>query len=70
MVIESAWVAVCGVGVVESLTCTVKSKVPKALGVPEIKPVELFNDNPVGRFPVLILHVYGSIPPVAETLDP
>ena len=53
MVKSSGWLAVCGVGVVES--CTVKVKVCGAPvpvpdpGVPEISPVDAFRLRPSGR---------------------
>jgi hypothetical protein len=37
---------------------------PAAVGVPEITPLEL-RDNPVGRVPDIIVHVYGVVPPLA-----
>jgi hypothetical protein len=48
-------VVVCG-GVAESVTVTVKLKVPAAVGVPEITPPGL-KVNPVGRAPDVMLHV-------------
>lgn len=52
MVIESAWVAVCGVGDVASVVLTVKLKVPVVVGVPKIFPL-LFRLRPVGSAPVV-----------------
>jgi hypothetical protein len=46
-------VAVCAVGVSESVTVTVKFDGPAVVGVPEIAPVELFRDNPPGKLPVV-----------------
>ena len=51
MVIESAWVAVCGVGEVLSVAFTVKLKVPVD-GLPEMVPAAL-SVRPVGSVPVL-----------------
>lgn len=51
----SACVAVSAVGFVESVTFTVKLKVPEALGVPEIAPLEAFKLRPVGREPEVML---------------
>ena len=50
--------AVLPVGVSESVTVTVKLSVPTnvPVGVPEITPVEAFNDNPAGRLPVVTNH--------------
>ena len=49
-------VAVCGVGVAESVTVTVKEKVPKAVGVPDNTPEEL-SAMPVGSEPAVSVHV-------------
>jgi hypothetical protein len=49
-------VAVLGV-VSESFTPTVKLEVPAAVGVPEMIPVLAFSVKPVGKLPVLMLHV-------------
>jgi len=49
-------VAVCGVGVVESVTFTVKLKEPEAVGVPEMVPVEE-SDRPAGKAPELMLQL-------------
>jgi hypothetical protein len=54
---DSALVAVWGVGVPESVTSTVKSEVPEELGVPVIFPVEPSRDRPPGRLPVESDHV-------------
>jgi hypothetical protein len=60
--IESALVAVSPA---ESFTCTVKLKVPVAVGVPLITPPVDKGARPVGRFPVVRLQVYGGAPPDA-----
>jgi hypothetical protein len=46
-------------GISESVAVTVKLMVPVALpvGVPEITPVLAFKASPVGRAPVVMLHV-------------
>ncbi len=62
-------VAVSAVGVVESVAFTVKPKVPGAVGVPEIAPVEAFKFRPGGREEEVIDHVYGVVPPVAARLS-
>ena len=58
IVIPRLALAVCGVGVSESVTVTVKltapTKVP--LGVPEITPVAAFNVRPTGRAPEVTAH--------------
>jgi hypothetical protein len=64
--IAKAAVAVRGVGLVESVTCTVKLEVPVAVGVPEIvAPLRL---NPAGSAPAVIAHVYGGVPPPAASV--
>ena len=57
-------VAVCA-GELESWTSIVMVKDPDAVGVPEITPDELFSVNPAGSDPLLMLHVYGVVPPLA-----
>ena len=52
-----AFVAVCAVGVVESVTCTVKLNVPDVVGVPEMAPVEDVKLKPAGRDPELMLQL-------------
>ena len=47
-----------------SLACTVKEKLPVAVGVPEIVP-EAASDNPLGSEPDDRDHVYGARPPSA-----
>ncbi len=64
----NACVAVCAVGVVESVTFTLKPKVPEAVGVPEITPVEVFKFRPGGRAEEVIDHAYGVVPPAAARL--
>jgi hypothetical protein len=54
--IESACVAVRGVGVVESVTCTVKVELPGLLGVPVMAPLDE-RLRPAGSEPVVIAHV-------------
>jgi hypothetical protein len=48
-----------------SFTCAVKVEVPAEIGVPDMTPVELFNDNPAGKVPIVFDHRYGCRPPVA-----
>ena len=49
---------------VESVTRTVKLKVPAMVGTPEsVPPIE--SDSPLGSAPALIDHEYGGTPPVA-----
>ena len=49
---------------VESVTATVKSVVPPAVGLPLISPVEAFSVRPAGSAPVATDHVYGPAPPI------
>lgn len=51
-----------------SVTLMVKVEVPDAVGVPVIAPDDAFKVRPAGREPVLTLHVYGVVPPVACTV--
>src|SRR5690242_1766634 len=44
-------------GTLASVTFAVKLYVPAVVGVPEITPVALFSDTPVGNDPVEIDHV-------------
>ena len=53
---DSDCTAVCGVGVVESITFTAKLKVPEVVGVPEIVPLDALSAKPAGRVPELMLH--------------
>ena len=56
-------VAVCGVGVVESVALMITLPLLAAVGVPVIAPVPALIERPAGR-PVAD-QVYGAIPPVA-----
>ena len=49
-------VAVCAVGVVESVTLAVKLNEPEAVGVPEIVPAE-DRVRPAGKAPELMLQL-------------
>ena len=51
-------------GELESVTCTVNDDVPAAVGVPEIAPA-LESVKPALSVPVVIVHLYGVVPPVA-----
>jgi hypothetical protein len=53
----------CAGGVPASVAATVKLKVPVAVGVPEIVPVE-DSVNPVGNVPEEMLQETGKTPPV------
>jgi hypothetical protein len=70
MVMPRFFVAVCAVGVSESVTVTVKFDVPAVVGVPEIAPVELFKDSPAGKLPVVTDQEYGETPPAACNVAP
>jgi hypothetical protein len=52
-------------GELASATATVKLAVPLAVGVPEIRPVDVFRLRPAGRFPERKDQVYGAVPPLA-----
>jgi hypothetical protein len=52
------------VGVLESVTVTVKSALPAAVGVPEITP-ELLSVSPAGSAPAVSVQVKGVTPPLA-----
>lgn len=56
MVMVRLPVAVWPVGVVESVTVTVKLNVPAAVGIPEIEPAAL-KVKPVGRLPEVTAQV-------------
>ncbi len=60
-------VAVCAVGVVESVTFAVNVNEPDAVGVPEIVPPDE-SVKPPGSAPVLTLQVYGVVPPLAASV--
>jgi hypothetical protein len=48
----------------------VKEKLPEALGVPVMAPVDELRLNPAGRLPLLTEYVYGVVPPLAEQMAP
>ena len=52
----NAFAVVCGVGVVESETPTLKLKLPIAVGVPDNTPVLGDNAIPFGRAPLTTDH--------------
>ena len=60
MVMVWAWVAVRPV---ESTTLRVKLKVPAAVGVPVIAPVEGASVKPGGSVPAETVQVNGAVPP-------
>lgn len=60
--ILSDWVAVL---LLVSVTFAVNEEVPDAVGVPEMTPVEVFRASPAGSEPLLVLQVYGELPPFA-----
>ena len=50
----------------ESVTWNVKAVlVTVCVGVPVIAPVAEFNVRPVGSVPLVRVHIYGGVPPVA-----
>jgi len=53
-------------GVLESVTWNVRAVlVTVCVGVPVIAPVAAFNIRPVGNVPLVKVHMYGGVPPVA-----
>jgi hypothetical protein len=58
---------VAAAGLAESVTRTVKLKVPAAVGVPLITPV-LARLRPLGNEPLAIDHVYAGVPPLAVSV--
>ena len=52
----------------ESVTVMVNFAVPALFGVPLITPVALLSRRPWGRDPAVTDHVYGVVPPVADSL--
>jgi hypothetical protein len=44
-------------GLPESVTLAVKLKVPVAVGVPEMTPLEEFSERPAGKFPEEMDHL-------------
>jgi hypothetical protein len=64
IVIERALMAVCGVGLVESVTWTENVVAVAIVGVPERTPAVL-SVRPAGGAPAARLQVYGGAPPAA-----
>src|SRR5271167_1235941 len=64
-VMVSDSVAVCAVGVVESVTFTVNVNEPDTVGVPESVPVDAARLMPAGKAPELMLQLNGVVPPLA-----
>ena len=56
----SCCVAVAGVGMLESVSSTVKVLVPVVLDLPVIAPVAVFRESPPGSEPVWMLQVKGK----------
>jgi hypothetical protein len=53
-------------GVLESATWNVRAALVTAcVGVPVIAPVAAFNIRPGGKVPLVRVHIYGGVPPVA-----
>jgi hypothetical protein len=53
-------------GLLESVTVNVGELViALAAGVPLIKPVAAFSDNPTGKEPLVMVQAYGTVPPLA-----
>ena len=47
----------------ESVTVAVALNVPPAVGVPEMAPLVVLSDSPVGSDPAVMLQVNGATPP-------
>jgi hypothetical protein len=65
MVSVSPTVAVCAVGVLESVTSKVREVKLGPVGVPLINPVDAFSVKGLGSVPEVIVHAYGPVPPLA-----
>ena len=61
------FVAVCAVGVVESVTLAVNENEPEAVEVPEIVPAAA-KVKPPGKAPEATLQLYGVVPPLAASV--
>ena len=48
-----------------SVAVTVNVNVPAVVGVPEMRPLPVLSDSPVGSAPAVMLYVYGPVPPLA-----
>ncbi len=55
-------------GCEESVTSTVKAKVPAFVGVPETTPLVADKDSPAGSAPDESFQVYGEVPPLADSV--
>ena len=51
-----------------AVTLAVKLNVPVAVGVPEMTPVPLVSERPVGSAPLAIDQVYGVTSPLAASV--
>jgi hypothetical protein len=63
-VIDRDLVAFCDA---PSVTRAVNVEFPAAVGVPVMAPLEL-SDNPAGKLPDTMFHVYGAVPPPAVSV--
>ena len=66
IVMLSCWRVVCW-GELESVTLTVNGDVPAVVGMPVIAPVLGLSVAHVGSEPLVMLKVYGDVPPAATT---
>lgn len=49
----------------ESVTLNVSAALGTgAVGVPLIRPIDVFSAKPVGRIPEVSAHLYGAVPPL------
>ena len=53
----------CAVPPALSVACTVKAKLPAAVGVPETVPATLSSESPAGSAPDATDHAIGGLPP-------
>lgn len=60
-------VFVVAVAVLLSVTRTVMAEDPAVVGVPEITPVDEFNESPATKVPFVIEKLLPPDPPVAES---
>jgi hypothetical protein len=56
------------VGLLASLTCTVKLNVPAAVGVPPMAPLAAVRVRPGGIDPLMSDQVYAGVPPLAASV--
>jgi len=60
---RSPRIALAGEQQFTSAACTVNVKLPELVGVPETTPVEPRSRKAAGKAPLLIIELYGPVPP-------